>query len=90
VPENRDESKVIVSPEAEAVTASRKVVTPSDPSVTSVKEVTAIVAALAGLDLMATGTAAASALTPTTVAARKIRRKHKKTDISMNITVLGS
>jgi hypothetical protein len=46
--------------------------------------------ASAGLVFKVIGTETARALTPTTVAARKIRRKHKKTDISMNITVLGS
>jgi hypothetical protein len=40
------------------------------------------------LDLMTTGTAAASALTPSTVAARKIRRIPEGADISMNITVI--
>jgi hypothetical protein len=45
-------------------------------------------AASALLDSMATGAAAARALTPRTVIARKIRRKPEGIDISMNITVL--
>ena len=45
VPENKEGLKVIVSPEADAATASRKVVTPSEALVTSVKESTVKVAA---------------------------------------------
>jgi hypothetical protein len=90
VPEKRDESKVIVSPIADAATASRKVVTPSDPSVTSVKEVTVIVAALAGLDFRATGATATSELAPRIAITRRVRRKLDALNISTNITVLDS
>ena len=46
--------------------------------------------ASAGLVFKVIGTETERALTPTTVAARKIRRKRRETDISINVTVLDS